>query len=220
MTLTFNIDEKIKNILPNCRIGIVFSDVKAKDSSLDLRSRIIEVENEFKEKLLSVAESKLEVIDETRKAYKVCGKEPSRYRPSAEALLRRVRQGKGLYKINNIVDTINLLSMTSQFSIGGFDVSKIDGAVTLDIGDSDIYNAIGRGELNIEFMPGVRDEQGFFGTPTSDSVRTMVTSGISGLVLVYYDFFGNENLEEALGVAVEFLEMYCEGKGIETKIVS
>lgn len=220
MTLTFNIAEKLKNILPNCRIGIVFSEVKVKDSSLDLLSKIEDVENEFKEKLQSITESKLEVIDETRKAYKMCGKEPSRYRPSAEALLRRVRQGKGLYKINNIVDTINLLSMTSQFSIGGFDVSKINGLITLDIGNTNIYEAIGRGELNIEFMPGVRDEQGFFGTPTSDSVRTMVTSEISHLVLVYYDFFGNINLESALDTANEFLEKYCEGKGIETKIIS
>ena len=220
MTLTFNISDKFKNILPNCRIGIVFSKVKAQDSSLDLLSRIEDVENEFKEKLKSIRESKLEVIDETRKAYKICGKEPSRYRPSAEALLRRVRQGKGLYKINNIVDTINLLSMTSQFSIGGFDVSHINGAVTLDVGDSKIYDAIGRGELNIEFMPGVKDEKGFFGTPTSDSVRTMVTSDISYLLLVYYDFYGNRNLEHALSSAHEFLEKYCEGRGIKTDIIS
>ncbi len=220
MTLTFNIDENIKNILPNCRIGIVFSKVKTKDSSLDLLSKTEDVEIEFRKKLQSITESKLEVIDETRKAYKVCGKEPSRYRPSAEALLRRVRQGKGLYKINNIVDTINLLSMTSQFSIGGFDVSKIIGSVTLDIGDANIYKAIGRGALNIEFMPGVRDEHGFFGTPTSDSVRTMVATDTSNLLLVYYDFYGNNNLESALEIANEFLKKYCEGNSIETRIVS
>jgi DNA/RNA-binding domain of Phe-tRNA-synthetase-like protein len=220
MTLTFELDKKIKNLLPNCRIGIVFSKIITKDSSLDLLSKTDFVEKEFKEKLQSIKESKLEVIEETRKAYKVCGKEPSRYRPSAEALLRRVRQGKGLYKINSIVDTINLLSMTSQFSIGGFDVSKINGSVTLDIGDANIYNAIGRGELNIEFMPGVRDEYGFFGTPTSDSLRTMVSSDTCNLLLVYYDFYGNSSLESALDIAKEFLEKYCEGKDIETKIVN
>ncbi|MFT6781267.1 MAG: DNA/RNA-binding domain of Phe-tRNA-synthetase-like protein [Saprospiraceae bacterium] len=219
MTLTFQIDENIKNILPNCRIGVVFSEVFLEDSSLELLSKIENVESKFKEKLILFTESKLEVIDETRKAYKICGKEPSRYRPSAEALLKRVRQGKGLHKINNIVDAINLLSMTSQFSIGGFDVSKIEGAVALDIGNAKTYDAIGRGELNIEFMPGVRDDKGFFGTPTSDSVRTMVTSDIDNLVLVYYDFFGNSNLQTALHSANEFLKKYCEGRNIETKII-
>ena len=220
MTLTFKIDQKLRNILPDCRIGVVFSEVSVRDSSMDLLSKIDDVENEFKVKLESITESKLEIVGETRKAYKVCGKEPSRYRPSAEALLKRVRQGKGLYKINNIVDTINLLSMTSQFSIGGFDVSKIEGDVTLDIGDANIYDAIGRGALNIEFMPGVRDDHGFFGTPTSDSLRTMVTSDLSYLVLVYYDFFGNRNLETALDIANDFLGKYCEGRKVETKIVS
>ena len=86
MILTFNIDENIKNILPNCRVGIVFSDVNAADPTFDLLSKIEDVENNFKERLQSITETKFEVIDETRKAYKLCGKEPSRYRPSAEAL--------------------------------------------------------------------------------------------------------------------------------------
>ena len=219
MNLTFSIAENIKQILPQCRLGIITCDVKVYDSPDTLLSKTSEVERVYTDQLSKVSEGKLDVIAETRKAYKVCGKEPSRYRPSAEALLRRVRQGKGLYKINNVVDTINLLSMTSQFSIGGFDEAHISGDVTLDIGDANEYQAIGRGSLNIEYMPGVKDVLGFFGTPTSDSERTMVTSDISRLVLVYYDFMGNSSLEDSLDSAKEALSLYCDGKNIEVRII-
>lgn len=219
MSIAFSINESMKSILPKCRLGIVTCEVSVKESTSQLLSKISKIEDEYIQKLSSIVESELEIIAETRQAYRVCGKKPTRYRPSAEALLRRLRLGKGLYKVNNIVDTINLLSMTSQYSIGGFDVTKIEGDVILDIGDSNIYQAIGRGPLNIEFMPGVKDALGFFGTPTSDSERTMVTRDLNHLVLVYYDFFGNDNLIKALHSAKESLSLYCEASQITSEIV-
>jgi DNA/RNA-binding domain of Phe-tRNA-synthetase-like protein len=91
-------------------------------------------------------------------------------------LLRRVFKGKGLYQVNNVVDLLNLTSVKSGFSIGGYDVGKIEGEIQLSIGKAgEPYKAIGRGELNIEFLPTFRDQKGPFGSPTSDSVRTMIT---------------------------------------------
>ncbi len=219
MTLTYSISKTLKNILPKVRLGIVTCKVTVMDSSVELLSKITNIEAEFIHKLSTTVESELEVIAETRQAYRVCGKKPTRYRPSAEALLRRLRLGKGLYKINNVVDSINLLSMSSQFSIGGFDMTKIEGDVMLDIGDANVYNAIGRGPLNIEFMPGVKDSIGFFGTPTSDSERTMVTPDITRLVLVYYDFFGNDSLVDALNSAKETLNLYCKASDVSIEII-
>lgn len=101
-------------------------------------------------------------INATRKAYKQLGKDPNRYRPSAEALRRRVVRGLGLYKINNLVDVINLLSLESGYSIGGFDADKISGdTLTLSVGTSDdLFEGIGRGILNIENLPLYRDAIG------------------------------------------------------------
>jgi len=219
MSITFSISDSLKSILPNCRLGIITSEVIVKNSSSELLSKMSKIEDQYIQILESTVESELEIIAETRQAYRVCGKKPSRYRPSAEALLRRLRLGKGLYKVNNIVDTINLMSITSQYSIGGFNIANIENDVILDIGDSNIYQAIGRGPLNIEFMPGVKDTLGFFGTPTSDSERTMVTRDIKHLALVYYDFFGNDKLMSSLESAKEFLSLYCEASQITSEVV-
>ena len=219
MNRTISISPTIKKLLPNCRLGIVSAGAKVFTSSKNFD---IILKNEVKlieDQLLQHKEGSLTVIQESRNAYKICGKEPSRYRPSAEALLRRIRTGRGLYRMNNIVDTINFLSISSHFSIGGFDAANIDGAIELNIGDNQTYMAIGRGELNIEFMPALRDNIGFFGTPTSDSERTMVNPMIDEILLVYYDFGGNESLGLAIESAASLLEKHCAGTNIITSII-
>ena len=123
-------------------------------------------------------------------------------------------------EINNLVDVINLLSISTTYSIGGFTVENIAGNISLDIGDKSTYTAIGRGVLNIEFMPGLRDNLGFFGTPTSDSERTMITSETKQILLVFYDFHGNVALNNALKKASQYLEKYCDGMNVNTEIVT
>lgn len=214
------ISTNFKDLIPQARIGIVKASVKILGPSTEFENVINSTINRAKVLLSDTSEKELLVISETRKAYKICGKEPSRYRPSAEALLKRIRTNKGLYRINNIVDTINLLSIDSHFSIGGFDEDCIVGNAVLSIGNQSPYLAIGRGELNIKHMPGMKDDKGFFGTPTSDSERTKVTGDLKNLLLVYYDFMGNENLEQSLNEAVEYLTLFCKGENIRTDIIS
>lgn len=209
----------LRKKLHNSRLGILLSNVKVEPSSLEYDKFISKKHLEIINKLNTTREGELELIQETRSAYKVCGKEPSRYRPSAEALLRRLRTKKELYQINNVVDSINLTSSVTQFSIGGFDYQQIIDSITLDIGDSSPYEAIGRGNLNIEFMPGLRDSKGFFGTPTSDSIRTMVNNNTSELLLVFYDFYGNNKLIDGIEYAEELLKKYCSGKTIFKSVI-
>lgn len=116
-------------------------------------------------------------IAATRAAYKACGKEPNRYRPSQEQLMRRIVRGLGLYNVNALVDAGNMLSLLTGCSVGCFDADKVDGSViTLGIGkEGEPYEGIGRGPLNIEGMPVFRDATGGFGTPTSDNVRTCLS---------------------------------------------
>ena len=130
-------------------------------------------------------------IHAAREAYKACGKKPSRYRLSAEALMRRALNGKSLYKINNVVDAINYTSLMTGFSIGGYDRDKIVGNVMMGIGEAgEPYQAIGRGALNIEYMPVFRDDIGAFGSMTSDSERTAISGDTNNALFLIVDFGG------------------------------
>ncbi len=153
-------------------------------------------------------------IQATREAYRRCGKDPSRYRPSGEALCRRLLRGLELYKVNTVVDLINLVSIASGYSIGGFDADKIQGnRLLLGIGRvGEPYEGIGRGELNIEGMPVYRDDVGGIGTPTSDHERTKLSLETTHLLAIVNGYDGDE---AALIHTVEYmrtlLEKYATG---------
>lgn len=135
-------------------------------------------------------------IDATRSVYKALGKEPNRYRPSAEALCRRIVNGKELYRTTTIVDLVNLVSLLSGHSIGAFDADRIEGDVlTLGAGEAgEPYEAIGRGMLNVENLPVYRDAVGGIGTPTSDNVRTQLSNSTSRL-LITLNMYGQSELD-------------------------
>lgn len=159
--------------------------------------------------------NKRPVIAATRAAYKALGKEPNRYRPSSEALCRRVVKGMGLYRIDALVDMINLLSMRSGHSIGGFDADKIDGPViTLGRGEAgEPYEGIGRGMLNIEGMPVYRDATGGIGTPTSDNERTKIDLSTRRLLMVVNAYGSSEvTMAEFVEQARGLLEEFCDAR--------
>jgi DNA/RNA-binding domain of Phe-tRNA-synthetase-like protein len=164
--------------------------------------------------------SSLPAIRASRHAYKATGKDPARYRLSAEALLRRAVKDKELYRINNIVDLLNLVSISTGFSIGGYDAKKIAGTIELGIGKKDEpYTAIGRGLLNIEGLPVFRDNAGAFGSPTSDSERTAVASGIERFLMIIVGFGENQLLTEAGQMACDYLYRFAEATNMEIKII-
>ncbi|WP_163714311.1 B3/B4 domain-containing protein [Mangrovibacterium lignilyticum] len=159
----------------------------------------------------------IEAIASSREAYKACGKDPARYRLSAEALLRRVVSGKGLYQINNVVDTLNFVSIHSGLSIGGYDADKIQGNVVMGIGKADEpYEGLGRGTLNIEGMPVFRDQRGAFGTPTSDSERTGVGPDTKRFLMILVSYQGGHILYESSQIAVKLLSDYASASHLET----
>ncbi|MFT6148537.1 MAG: DNA/RNA-binding domain of Phe-tRNA-synthetase-like protein [Saprospiraceae bacterium] len=213
------ITEAIKSKCPNFRLGIISCSVQISDNQADLwaeiNTKIVELET-----METAAISKIPTIAATRKGYKALGKDPARYRPSAEALLRRVVKGKGLYKINNVVDLLNLVSISTGFSIGGYDADKIEGDVELGVGEvNEPYEGIGRGILNIEGLATFRDKKGAFGTPTSDSVRTSVTDDTTRFLMVFLDYGGLDELEKAIELGVDFLKRFGNASGIEIEII-
>lgn len=155
-------------------------------------------------------------IAATRSVYKACGKDPSRYRPAAEALIRRMLQGKELYQIDTLVDLINLASIKYGYSIGGFDADKFVGdTLTLGVGCAgEPYEGIGRGMINIEGLPVYRDKDGGVGTPTSDNERTKIEIGTTHLLTLINGYDGNEQQVLANAEFIQqLLRKYCQSDG-------
>ena len=156
-----------------------------------------------------------------RSAYKALGKDPSRYRGSAEALLRRVLSGKGLYQINSVVDINNLVSLESLNPAGAYDLDKIAPPIELRIGAAgESYKGIGKDLINIESLPVFADTAGAFGSPTSDSERAMVSLETKKILMVVFSFTGPEGLERWMLRAGELLRQYSGADGIETALVA
>lgn len=155
-------------------------------------------------------------IAATRRVYRVCGKDPSRYRPSAEALVRRILQGKELYRVNTLVDLINLASMAFGYSIGGFDADKFAGdTLTLGVGRAgEPYEGIGRGAINIEGLPVYRDAKGGVGTPTSDHERTKLSLDTVRLLVLVNGYDGDERrVCDTAEFIRQLLRKYCASDG-------
>lgn len=218
---SIHLSTELKNCCPALRLGCIEANVLVRESSPALLSEMENRIRQMSESLSIESISKIPAIASSRKAYKACGKDPARYRLSAEALLRRVVSGKGLYQINNVVDQLNVVSISTGFSIGGYDADQIQGDVVFGIGRADEpYSGIGRGELNIEYLPVFRDSVGAFGTPTSDSSRTGVTAETKRFLMVIIDFGGEELLNEALKMAELYLTTHCSAEQIEIRTIA
>ena len=170
----------------------------------------------YRETLTTETLKERSAIAATRRVYRACGKDPSRYRPAAEALIRRLLQGRELYRIDTLVDLINLASMRFGYSIGGFDADKIEGdTLILGIGRAgEPYEGIGRGMLNIEGLPVYRDNQGGVGTPTSDNERTKIDLSTRHLLVLVNGYDGDGAQVQATADYIrELLRKYggCDG---------
>lgn len=170
----------------------------------------------YRETLTTETLKSMSGIAATRRVYKACGKDPSRYRPASEALIRRMLQGKELYQRDTLVDLVNLASIRFGYSIGGFDADKFVGdTLTLGVGRAgEPYEGIGRGMLNIEGLPVYRDAQGGVGTPTSDHERTKMTIDTTHLTVLINGYDGNEQQVCANAEFIqELLRKYAQSDG-------
>ena len=212
------ISTELKEACPSARISSIACSVSNTKTDEDLWQLIQRRCDDIASVLVTEEIKNNPAIAAARLAYKACGKDPARYRLSAEALLRRVVSGKGIYQINTVVDLLNLVSVSTGFSIGGYDADKITGNITMGIGkNAEPYQGLGRGELNIEGMPVFRDNEGAFGTSTSDSERTGVELTIQRFLMLIVSYGGNDGLQEATDMAVALLEQYASATNFEIK---
>ena len=173
-----------------------------------------------KDEIFDYGVNEIPNIKESRAAYKAFGKDPSRYRVSSEALIRRIGQGKGLYEVNTVVDVNNLISIESGFSAGSYDVEKLGDRLVFRIGKKgETYQGIGKDEVNIEALPVLSDEEGAIGSSTSDSRRAMITEDAREVLTLIYSFSDNQDLEKAMESGKKYLEAYAKAEDIQGWIV-
>ena len=206
------VSEEIKDICPVFVGACIEANVCNTQYCDALWTEINEMCDFIKERLTTETLKSVPARAATRKIYKMCGKDPSRYRPAAEALVRRVLQGKTLYQKDTIVDLTNMASMLSGYSLGAFDSDKFSGdTLTLGIGrDGEPYEGIGRGLINIAGLPVYRDNDGGVGTPTSDNERTKIGLETKHLTVLVNGYDGNEqNVSKTSELIIRLLKQYC-----------
>lgn len=213
--------EKIKEVTSDLKVLQIEAEVTNPDTPDDLWKEIEDACSDLKNRYELQELNKRLSISATRKVYKSLSKDPNRYRPSAEALGRRVIQGKGIYRLTTLIDIINLISIETGYSIGGFDADKIVGEnLLLDAGvKEDVFNAIGRGQLNIEGLPVYRDEVGGIGTPTSDEERTKLNPETTRLLMLV-NIYGEEESPEELDKKIkDLLSRYASLKYYNSDLI-
>ena len=210
------VSQEIEHVCPDFVGACVDAIVVNSPYSKALWKEIDAICNKFRSELTTESLKEITSIAATRRVYKACGKDPSRYRPASEALIRRVLQGKQLYQLNTLVDLVNLASIVFGYSIGGFDAEKFEGdTLTLGVGRAgEPYEGIGRGMLNIEGLPVYRDAKGGVGTPTSDNERTKISDDTSHLVVLINGYDGNEQrVRQNAEYIQDLLRKYCQSDG-------
>jgi len=210
------VSQEIESVCPGFVGAAVEAQVVNSPFCAELWKEIHALEEQFRKELTTESLKELSGIAATRRVYKACGKDPSRYRPASEQLIRRMLQGKELYQIDTLVDLVNLASIAYGYSIGGFDADKMVGdTLTLGIGrEGEPYEGIGRGMLNIAGLPVYRDEKGGVGTPTSDNERTKMTLETTHLLVLINGYDGDESrVRQNAEFIQQLVRKYCQSDG-------
>ena len=217
--MKITIDKEIKQKTPNFFVGVMSCNILIYENR-EVVNLVNDCEDEISSNIDISDVIKLEIIKDARDAYKKYGKDPSRYRLATESLYRRLAKGNSLYRINNVVDLGNVLSLRSRKSVAVLDYDKIKGDIHIRLGKaSDEYNGIGRGKLNIENIPLYEDSSGPFGSTTSDTERTMITDNTKNILLFIISFSGDKDLMHELEYAKEIYEKYAKGRNFELYVV-
>ncbi len=210
------VSDEIEQVCPGFVGAAVEAQVVNTPYCAELWEEIHELEERFRRELTTESLKELSGIAATRRVYKACGKDPSRYRPASEQLIRRMLQGKELYQIDTLVDLVNLASIAFGYSIGGFDADKFVGdTLTLGVGrEGEPYEGIGRGMLNIAGLPVYRDAVGGVGTPTSDNERTKMTLETTHLMVLINGYDGDEQrVRQNAEFIQQLVRKYCQSDG-------
>jgi DNA/RNA-binding domain of Phe-tRNA-synthetase-like protein len=170
------------------RLGVAEIDgVSVREADPALAAEIEGAGREIRTRHPGASSGDVPGVEDARAMYKAVGLDPTKTRPSNEALLRRVLKGEALYTVNTLVDALNLASLREQVSFGLYDLDRVEPPVVLRRGAAgESYEGIRKGPVNVDGRPVLVDARGPFGNPTSDSARTMITTGTRRALVVAF----------------------------------
>src|SRR6266403_4496063 len=218
--VTVTIDAGVKKKCPRAALACVRARVEAGASPAALLEEMKMREKEIQKLPFPRGVLASPQVEATRAAYKALGKDPTRYRGSAEALLRRMVAGKGLPEINAVVDVINLVSVESRLLVGLYDLGHVVGEIVFRAGRAgETYKGIGKYDLNLEGLPLFADTVGPHGSATSDSERTMVTAATNQVLAVIISFGGAEGLDRWAQRMSALLTEHAAGQDVKVRVI-
>lgn len=214
------IDTVLKQKWEGAALGCIECNVKVSESSQQLLDEIQKVSEKLCNTLAIEQIKLVPAIEKTRACCRALGKDVKRYRNSSEAMHRRVLQGKGIYQINNVIEVNSLITLKTGYSMGTYDLDHVCGEIVWTAAEEGVhYEGIGKDSVNVGHLPALRDEEGFFGNPNSDSARTRITEQSNHILLCLYGFNGAKELEPIVAETAQALQTYCSACEIETKIL-
>jgi DNA/RNA-binding domain of Phe-tRNA-synthetase-like protein len=191
-------------------VGILAVDgVRVAPSGASLEAHLAEAERR-----LRGAPERPDTMAAVRRLYRAVGLDPTKTRPSSEALLRRVRRGLGLPRVNAVVDVGNWCSAETGLPFGVYDVDRIDGPIEVRVGRAgEEYAGIRKEVVHVAGRIALADRLGAFGNPTSDSARTMITERTTRVLVVVYGprRAGAAAVDEALALTAARLGQFAGG---------
>jgi DNA/RNA-binding domain of Phe-tRNA-synthetase-like protein len=210
-------------VAPRVRIGLlVLQGVSVRESDPALDAEVDQTCASFRARYGEGRSSEVPGASDARTLYKALGIDPTKTRPSNEALLRRSLKGETLYRISTLVDALNLVSLREQLPFGLYDLDRLKPPVVLRKGKAgEGYEGIRKGFVNVEARPVLVDAEGPFGNPTSDSARTMITLATRSALVVAYAPAGYSpgRLDAVLDATQETLVRFCGGTHADRKIL-
>src|SRR5216684_3026386 len=170
------------------RVGILEIDgIRVQESPEEVKSMLNSLAEEFAKKYKDQPLGEIQTVKQIRAIFHRAGLDPTRYRPSSESLLRRAVKGKGLYFINSVVDLVNYFSLKTLWPIGLYDADRLKPPIAWRVGlEGESYEGIGRDRLNLAHFPLLVDQEGPFGSPISDSMRSRVTEECTRILWVAF----------------------------------
>jgi DNA/RNA-binding domain of Phe-tRNA-synthetase-like protein len=201
---------------------LVIEGVTVREADEALAAEIEAFGREARERYGDAKSGEVPGVEDARTLYKALGLDPTKTRPSNEALLRRVLKGEALYRVNTLVDALNLCSLRYQLPFGLYDLDQVAPPVVLRRGAAgESYEGIRKGAVNVEGRPVLSDARGAFGNPTSDSARTMITTATRrALITAYAPFtYARPRLTKVLDGTEAALTRACGGTGVARAIL-
>jgi len=222
--MPIDFSETIQSKIPGLKIGMLnCSGFEVRKESKYVAEQFTVLEQYIIEKFSENAPSTDSIVSAVRRMYRRIGWEPTQYRPSSEAMIRRFLNNKGLYRINNAVDLGNVASTQFHLPMGLYDKNKISGMISVDVGqEREEYQGISKDVIHADGKLVLRDERGIFGNPTADSLRTSIRESSTNILALFFTppEIDQSYISETLAYLGNLYQRECPQAEIEIEIVS